>query len=484
MIFIDPQKSIVMSGWDFGFAPSPLKGYQEFRCLDNESWPGALMVNGKSYKTSATTIADLPTAICVNGLDYYTITDGNKVYKYTGTTYSDISDGAGHSGLKDAIIWKDYLIISRANCNDVYGPLSGTPAWSKTWEVDQLSGDTYPLCIGPDGRLYKGCKNKLFRLIEDTTFAPGDVGTYTYEDTGLVIPSNYTIREIKELNTYLLIVCNDDNNKKYDLFIYDLVSEDPTSIFHFGTDKIHAVEVINNIAYLIAGKDPSLWRTDGTTASFVASLPESIVANGLSGQASVYVNAICSVGPKLYFATSDTGSGTFGAVFSYDTKNGRMALDHVISSGNTGGATSPKIGALVPYRTSTNNPHQLLIGWKDSTGQGIDLVLTTYRYTGYSAYFLSPLYAVGSTYLKRTFSDVRIVLAEPLGVDCGVKIEYRANTSASWTSIGTFDYATDGAVSSKVFTFAMSLETVQFKVSLTTPADADRSPKLYGVIVS
>ena len=106
---------------------------------------------------------------------------------------------------------------------------------------------------------------------------------------------------------------------------------------------------------------------------------------------------------------------------------------------------------------------------------GIDLTLaTSYDYnTDYSGYFTTPLYTVGSANSLRKFSEIEFQLARPLRTNEGIRVEYRKDLTASFTTILTCDFATFGAVVSHNTIFSIptknipACEQLQIRISLT-----------------
>jgi hypothetical protein len=93
------------------------------------------------------------------------------------------------------------------------------------------------------------------------------------------------------------------------------------------------------------------------------------------------------------------------------------------------------------------------------------------------------MYQVNEVLEKGASYRVEFMFAKPLQESEGIKIEYRELANDSWTTLGTWDYATHGASSSGYFPFGYSKERVQFKVSLTTNSLLSTSPELLSVSV-
>ena len=115
---------------------------------------------------------------------------------------------------------------------------------------------------------------------------------------------------------------------------------------------------------------------------------------------------------------------------------------------------------------------------------GIDLSsATSYFYTtGYSGYFDSPLYVVGTPLNQREFSEVEFQLAKELATGEGIRIAYRVNLTDTFTTIGTYTYATLGAViSHHAIADIPACEMLQIRVALC--GTATTTPSLKQIIL-
>ena len=119
--------------------------------------------------------------------------------------------------------------------------------------------------------------------------------------------------------------------------------------------------------------------------------------------------------------------------------------------------------------------------------QGIDLTTNTSRCTGYTGYFESALFQIGTPSSKKLSSEIDFSLVEPLSTGQGIKLKCRTSLSASWTTIGTYDFATYGAIQglTRPMTIPVPVsEYLQIRVELTTGASSNTSPKLRAIIVT
>jgi len=118
---------------------------------------------------------------------------------------------------------------------------------------------------------------------------------------------------------------------------------------------------------------------------------------------------------------------------------------------------------------------------------GLDLLSSTsYAYTtDYGGYFETPLYTVGSANQPFKFTEVEFQFVRPLRTGEGIKIEYRDDLTATYTTLGIWTYTTWGAVVSKnlnILTTSTNFpayETIQFRISLL--GSSTTSPELKSI---
>jgi len=162
---------------------------------------------------------------------------------------------------------------------------------------------------------------------------------------------------------------------------------------------------------------------------------------------------------STYYYIRSTGTNTFNL---YDT------AAHAIAGGATG-------------RVATTGTQS---GVHTMASYGIDLTTeASFAYgTDYSGYFESPLYNVGSLLRQVTPTEIEFNLARPLRTDEAVRLAYRTDLTASYTTIATHTFATAGAVVSvnTVYDFP-PCEQIQFRVSLK--GTATTSPELKNISI-
>lgn len=482
------SNDIIIKDFRQGIGPSPNVGFGNMQGIDVFSDPGVAKLNNALDKKSSTTVTGLMKWKVKNPLvpaQVYGVDEAGVVYISTdsGATWAVLAGNTAGGTGQGLGIWKDYLFVPRATAVDLYGPLASSPAWRNSWAGLTMDSDTlwHPLLVSKnDGNLYGGAGRYVFSVeeVSGQTFTWNNSATYTVTAQALDLPAGYRIKCLAELGNNLMcgtwMGSNVDDIRIADIYPWDRSSPSfgaPIVLDEFG---VHAMLNIQNALYILAGIEGRLFLSNGAAAQVIAQLPN-YVANIEGGKyIETYPGALVSYKGRPFFGMSSGGSATtIGGMGVYSvqqtSKGNIMVMEHPISTGNDGSASIVKIGSLLPITRDT-----ILVGWKDGSAFGIDKTNTANRLTSYVAKIDSPLYMVGTTLNKRTFTEGEFQLAKPLASGEGIKIEQRINLTDAFAVIGTYDFATLGAVTSHQFIPGIAdAEVVQIRVrptgSTTTP---------------
>jgi hypothetical protein len=476
------NKDLIISAPVTGVAQSPHVGVGDCRCLDIDSIPGIVRLNNNLTKVSGTAVTGLVKWVVrdpVTPANFYAVDDAGDVYVSTdsGATFGALASQPTSGGTGQGLaIWKNYLWCPRATAMDIYGPLDSSPAWRNSWAGLTMDTDAlwHPLYVSKlDGELYGGAGRYIFNVAEvaSKTFAWDDPTTYTATAQALTLPTGYRVKCLEELGNDL-IIGTWKGTTITDFKIADIFKWDGTSVTYgqplmLNENGINALLTMGNTLYILAGVDGRVYRSDGVNAVQVAQIPTSIANVEGSNYLEPFPGAFIAYKGRPTFGVSSGGStytGGMGVWSIKETSKGTILnFEHTISTGNDGTSQILKIGALCQKARD-----QIVVGWADGTTEGIDLTTTSTRSTGYTGYFISPLYQVGTKLNLRQFSELEFEFANPLAANEGIKIEYRNDTNSSFTEIGTYTYTLLGAVTSHhIKTNIPACELLQIKVSLT-----------------
>lgn len=483
------KEPIVINNFQKGIAESPHFGFGDMRNLDLLI-PGTARIGYKAVKKSGTIIENKPNwfsqhmtipekIACLDaGQKFYLSSDG-------GESWTKITGNNGGFG-QGLVFWKGYWFVFRTTTIDILSSPYGSANWTLSWKTIDSDGDFHPAIWAQNDKLYFGAGRYVGSIMENDgqTFDPSNAATYTFTQQALDLPANCKIRCISELGSYLLLgVWQGSSSYDYpisSIYKWDRVSasfEYPLQINDTG--GIYQMININNLIYFIAGNKGKIYITDGNTIKKISELPLSIVD---VGQSFLIPNpgAIINYNNRLLFGTG-AGYG-IGGMGVWSLNNGKLTIENIISTGEDGsssGVGSVNIGCLLQFQSST-----YLIGWLNGSTYGIDRIVNDTRYTSYQSFIESQFYKLGTKRNPVTLEHFEIHLDRPLTTDQGIKFKYRLNLNDSWTTLETFDFATDGGVSLKWFQKSITnIQSIQFRIELTTGSSSLTTPILTQIII-
>ena len=218
----------------------------------------------------------------------------------------------------------------------------------------------------------------------------------------------------------------------------------------------------DNDIIMFAGTSGEIYGLNGDFAELLRVIP-----NNITGGAwlQVYPDAVENFSGRLLFGTSvgSTSSGFTHGIFSLGTRKDEtpLALAHEYTI-STGTNTEVSIGLIKQVSNS-----RTIVGWKDASVFGLDLLSATNVVTSYGAFVDSPFYNIGTDLKKGVISLVEIILAKDLASNEGIRIKYRTSLDDDWTTLVTFDFTTYGATNTGRFGLSVIAENIQLKIELT-----------------
>lgn len=221
-----------------------------------------------------------------------------------------------------------------------------------------------------------------------------------------------------------------------------------------------------NQVYFSAGTDGNIYVTDGTNYQLVKKLPYTTIGkyNPVSW---VYPNAMCisQQGTLLIglSANYDGYSPTTAGVWEIALTQGYPAhLPYFSRDGNLGQTANVRFGSV-----KVLNIEDIAVGVASGTDYELSVTSSTTLNTSYTAKWRTEFFMVGSRNNRKSFNSLEFTLLEPLIANQGIRIAYRKNRSESFTTIGTFTFATLGSViSHQTKALIADAEMVQFEISL------------------
>ena len=470
------DKPLIINEWQKGIGESVHVGFGEMKNIDIYFRPGVAVA---TLETGAvgTSPTDLVKWIVRDDTNdqYFFLGDTGILYKYTGV--GGVATVAGYSTTNASgnglAIWKDYLIVARDALLDVYGPLSSSPSWTLGWQTLSANDKWHPILVGQDDKVYIGDGHVIDTIEELTNFAPGTAASYDWTPSALDIPEHYRIKCLSELGNNLMIgtIVSDSTDvsaaitsRTADIFPWDKSSpsfDTPIRLNDFG---VHQMQVIDNLLYVTAGNWGHIYITNGSSTKLLRQLPQDITTLSQNQFLVFYPGACMSQQGKYYFGVSKGGGGNVAqpvGMWSL-SPSGQLVFEQSVSTGTTTTTNAYRIGALHP-----RGERNFWMSWRDNASYGLDSTSSN-GYTNYKSYIISPMYTVGSVFNKRTFTQIEFSLDRPLTSGQGIRLSYRTNLTDSFTTIGTYDYATYSGIQSFSSTTGITgVETIQIKIELT-----------------
>lgn len=486
------MKDLIISAPNQGIGPSPITGYGNVVNLDIYTIPGVARLNNLLAKKSSTTVVGTIQWMVKNPAtpaEVYALDDGGNVYKSSdsGDTWALMTGFTAGGHGNGLAIWKNYLIVARDAFLDVCGDGTATGItnanWTNSWKAIDSDVLWHPMIVSyNDGILYGGAGKYMFSLEELTTFVPATGATFDFVTRATLLPSNYRIKCLAELGGNIMIGTwmgtSITDFKVANVYPWD-TGATVSAPLEMNENGVNSMLTINNSLYMQVGIEGKVYRSNGVQAVQIAQIPSSItdIEGGLYLEP--FPGAIMNYKGRPFFGVSSGGSGATAAgmgiwSIQQNAKGNTLNYEHQISTLSDGSSSTVKIGALLPFSRDT-----MLVGWKDASTYGVDKTTNTSRYTSYSGYFESPFYNVGTPLVKRMFNKGEFQLTKALTTGQGVKIKYRTDLSSSFTTIGTYDFATLAGVLSHNFVADIpACEFVQIRCELTTGSSSNTSPQI------
>ena len=471
---------IIFKDFQAGVADSPLLGFADMRNVNLDEVPGGLSAALLPTKQSGTTITGLPKWFVINPANQkiYTVDTDGKVYKSEdqGVTWSLISGNTTTGGTGHGLaIWKGFLFVCRLTQIDVMDLAAET--WTNGWQTTlDTDADFHPMILTPDDKLTIGAGRYIATITETsgTTFAPGTGGTYTFTARALTLPASYRVKCLAMLGLDLKIGTW-MGSALYDLKVADIFSWDRTSTSFTGQKTIRISDngvsqmlEVAGLLYIVVGVKNTIYVSNGSQVQLLREMRSLDLWTTHGSNVAPYPGAIAFHNGKIMLGVGGGAGATPLGVYSL--KGNALALENVIS---TGGVVTLSIGAIFSVR-----PNTYIIGWQTGAAQGVDLVgQNGYRVTSYGAYADTAMVIVGRPTRKRSFSEIEFQLTKALSTGQGVRLAYRKNLTDAFTTIGTYDFSTYGAVASGTLPASIAdAEKVQLRISITTSGSDTTSP--------
>lgn len=421
------------------------------------------LVTGKRGLAVSSAIANaLPIAEVIDpyGNVYHatSITASGAVYKNrTGAMIT------GLDTIYDIKIYKNYLWVryqttaGAVSSLGAYGPLNSASAqWFAGISTAFTPNAWGQLVVGQDDYLYSTNNNYIARIHVDTSGTVGVAPTIAGANTSLTaldLKDGEVATTLCEYGTKLMIGTVSGKifpwNRQAGTLGNPGLADLPVDFNENGIWQLYSHA---NKLYVTAGRNGNIYLSDGTNYRKIAQIP----FTGARPFVSYYPNAI-TISEKGTLLIGNVSTNTVAEVGVWELLDtGEVCLAYTLSTGKT---SANNIG--VGFLRTNKSDGTLSVGWYNGATDGVDEDTNSYA----TYYIESPLIRVGSYNKKKSFEHIEFTLANLMASGDTLTMSYRRNTTDSYTTIGTWSFATLGAVSSFEDIAGISdLEFVQIKI--------------------
>lgn len=387
-----------------------------------------------------------------------------------------LTSGAGE-GLK---VWKNYVFAFRSGAVDLYGPLTGVPAWTNSWGGGtglngNLSRTDHTCFISQNGRLYFANRSAgsiipyIGSLQESvgSTFDPASGVTYTWNSTALDLPDHEFVTDIEELNGKLQIATT--SNKIYP---WDKISDSFDSPVITSEPNVQCLRVLNNALYYGCGFRGNIYRTYGTTSEIVVDF-----SDDLSNYPQTTAQCLDL---EIYQGNILAAiSGATPGIYMVDINNGnRYSLFNTFST-----STALPIMLFTDFNYSGGYaPFQYFASWNAEGGViGCDANVFKgygpYRATSDKPFIVTELIRIGDdSNNPRTLETVELFLRKAITSGQSVKIQLRYDDNSAFDTAREFTFTSMADARNLAGWAQANLEKsrwIQMKIIISIPSPAD-----------
>lgn len=448
---------------------------------------------------------------------------GAGTYKWMLLIGNTLTNGVGNG----IAVWQNYLFVFRGAKVDVFGPLNdfSSSAWTNDWQ--SLNSPTnynglHKTFVASNNFLYwtdytantSTGRNQGFigslNLATASAFLPGTSSTYTYNNQALDLPDGEEPVALSELNSNLVFGVNTSgfasSGTVSKLYYWDTVSASFNNPLVVPEAPIYEIVNANNIIYIFCGWRGRVYKTNLAIIDEAFKIPDQLYlpsssmgneglplfgivsqATGIetsggtiSGNNTLYKITFAPQArvtrKKILFCVNIYGST---ALYSYDVKNDLLQIDAKPSNGyGTSSSDSPALYGVetldAQTSTGTIGTEVIFFGYYYNGSTSVTTIdlynpITSHNDNNFGSYnglITTDLINIGTTNNKKTLQQLEYILDRDMVSGSGLKIYYRTKIGGSWTLLSTEDYATYGAINSRIITFpVINMNWIQLQIT-------------------
>lgn len=481
------KSELVISGWENGIGDSPYVGHQMLQNMNVSYETGGAYLNIKrnnsTYAVSGPT--NHPTYIVQDQRfpkNLYAVDLAGVVWQSTngGISWAVVASspttGAQGNGIA---VWNGYLIVARNGFLDAIqaGSSGTTGAWTSGFATitnDANALANHFLLIANDTRLYMCNGTAIASLTQITTFNPGSGGTFSYNDTALVLPFQYYNNTIAtgmcELGNNLLVAAGnyiypwDKNSPSYNLPIP--FPEPVYKIYNIDNYVYCFAGISTGLDYNLQGRG-NIYLYNGYRPTLFKKIPD-LSGSYISGDAQRwFIGGVTTYYKKLLFgvrsASTVAPSGAFNGVYSLDTDTAVLNFEYTDSQG-TGLGTSLTTALCMTYGISdlTVPIQSFSSGWTDNNGNfGFGITDSSGNpYT--TSTIITDLIPVGTNLQQKTFGQIEFKFNQPFMSGDTISAYIRGSLSSSFSNAVIVNNYTSSGSDGVSFIYPTPIQNLQW----------------------
>jgi len=432
-------------GWSLGSKSGGEGTCRYSSGLNYKDDPDYITANKAFVKDSGATVLDLPKFITSYNALVYSIGSGGRIYKNSAGTYSVLRTVSNCTG-QGLEVYNAYMYY-RQNSQIGRMALAGE-SFTDAWQTSNVQTVTD---FAP-----------IMTFLNFVAFSNGrylatwDDATFTYNK--LTFPVGYHVRDLGVMGEYMVLAVNDNEDitqaKRGFLFFWDGTS----STYNFFTEVlegsgISSIQANQEAVYIFAGSSGNIYKYNGATSKV-----KKIPYIGQGSTVYVYPGAETNFKGMCFFGLAGgTSTTAYKGIYSFGSPEigypDGLNLESYISTGTTQGTTL-NIGAIKAIGSD------LYVGWQDNTTYGIDKLSTSTNQLSvdYQSLVVTTTFPMSVTRQKLFF--------KPLASGEVITLQIKKD-QGTWETVGTASYASDGAVTQKLFAYGFRCVDLEVRVTLT-----------------
>ncbi len=380
----------------------------------------------------------------------------------------DGNTSAGNAG--GIVFYKGYILVFSGSKIDALTSMDSVSDDSIVWN-NNIAGTTLsvgsanPFLSTNDDSIYfyngtesgRYYKIGMFEEVPTKTFDPTDTTTFSVVTDATTIPFEYNgyITTIREINEYLIIGTGADK-----IYFWDKKSPSFTSFIRLQERNVQRIEVVDNIAYVFAGNNGSIYVANTASSNLLLRIPEQI-ASEYYGNFDITVNYSLLYRREILFSISfsPTSSTVENYLMAYNVDSKCLTKKNISSYGATterNGLSYGRIYSMLPIGENILISSSSFDISDDKYTYAIESLLynavigtgtpTYYCYANYESNIITGLITIGQVYAKKQFREVQVSFLRNLVANQGIKLYYRYDDNSAWTLLKTIDYTTYGGI--------------------------------------